>query len=171
MIRKLLCIPVFFFCLSASVPAADPQQETSRSFTNKDLEQYRSEPNPQVPPAADISAVTINQKGGKKEKPHVGLDKKEQDYWCRKATQINKKIAKDKEKTGELTVRLTEISEAESHVLGAQRTKLSKQRAKTEKDLKTAGKHLKERQGELAAIEDEAHRKGVPPGWLRCQFE
>jgi hypothetical protein len=30
---------------------------------------------------------------------------------------------------------------------------------------------LKAEEQELNDLENEAHRKGVPPGWLRCQFD
>ena len=57
---------------------------------------------------------------------------------------------------------------AEENAAGSARNKktrtLNKALAKTRRRLKDA-------EGMLSDLADEAHRKGVPMGWLRCQFE
>jgi len=39
---------------------------------------------------------------------------------------------------------------------------------KTQDKLTSAQKMLRERKSDLERIEDEAHRKNIPSGWLQC---
>lgn len=92
-------------------------------------------------------------------------EQKDKEYWCKKATAYREKIEKAQAEIKEAEKRLSETEGTD--LLDAKKKKGIK---KSQKDLTRAKKQLKEAERELNKLEDEAHRKGIPPGWLRCQF-
>lgn len=164
-------ISIALFCSTAVAATGVAQQETSPSFTNKDLEPYRPQATAVAPPAQETVREPGDHKAGKQQKYEAAANRKEQEYWCKKARQLKKSLAIAQDEVNEHTARLNELSTAKTQVLGKQKTSLEKQHAKAGKDLKAAGKRLKERQETLAELEDDAHRNNIPAGWLRCQFE
>lgn len=153
-----------FFCTAAFAAG----QETSPAFTNKDLEQYRPAAEP---PAQEIVREPGDHKSVKQQKAEAASNKKEQEYWCKKARQIKKSLAIAKDEVTEHTTRLNELAAARAQTTGRKTANLEKKHTKADRDLKAAGKRLRERQETLAELEDDAHRNNIPPGWLRCQFE
>ncbi|MDP2753171.1 MAG: hypothetical protein Q8P40_02140, partial [Nitrospirota bacterium] len=98
----------------------------------------------------------------KSEKAQKIKEEQEKEYWCKKTIQYKNKIEKIKE----------EIAEAEKELSGENSMYLSyKEKKAIQKKIKSEKKKLKYAENDLAEFEDEAHRKGIPPGWLRCQFE
>jgi uncharacterized protein (DUF3084 family) len=93
-------------------------------------------------------------------------EKEDKEYWCKKAAQHRKKIEKAQEEIKEAEKKLSETEN-----IGLQDAKKKKNHKQAQKNLDRAKKQLKDSEKELRELEDEAHRKGIPPGWLRCQFE
>lgn len=165
-------ISVAFFCSTAVATGGDAQQqEASHSFTNKDLEQYRPAATAGESPAHETVRATGDQKSDKQQRSEAAADRKEQEYWCRKARQIKKGLNIAKDEVDEHTARLNELTTAKAHTTGKKMASLEKQQNKTSRELKAAGKRFRERQETLAELEDDAYRSNVPAGWLRCQFE
>jgi hypothetical protein len=123
-------------------------------FTNQDVERYRE------PSDKSGSAPKLSETGTRKEAAARSQQRKEAESWCRKAGHCRKRIEKDQEDVQELEKALDDLKDAK----GKKRTSIEKKLAKTRK-------HLRNSEKDLAELEDEAHRKGIPPGWLRCQFE
>ncbi|MCL5022968.1 MAG: hypothetical protein M1497_06340 [Nitrospirae bacterium] len=122
-------------------------------FTNDDIEKYRK------PSDGDTDAKqTVSD--GKREAAAKAQERKEAEYWCRKATSYRKKIERDR----------NDLQEAEEILAGAKDRKAREKEAAGRK-VEKAKRLLKFSEGDLSDLADEAHRKGVPPGWLRCQFE
>ncbi len=172
---QALLSAALFCSVSAATAEESPQREVSPAFTNKDLEQYKPQSAAETPaddPAARGSVRTNgDQKPDKRQRAETASDRREQEYWCKKARQIRKGLTLAQDEVHELTARLKELSTVKAQTTGKKLANIDKQHSKTTRDLKAAGKRLKERQETLAELEDDAHRNNIPPGWLRCQFE
>ena len=148
LILSVSILTVGLFPFNASGDEA-PSRDDLRTFTNKDLEKYRS--NSDIKPVAPEPAIKdINSE--KIVKTEKSREQKEKEYWCKKTKPYIRKIDKAKD----------DIREIEG--IG----KVTKQ---SKKKLAVAKKNLKTAEQDLSDIEDEAYRKRIPPGWLRCQFE
>ena len=146
------------FTVSSSY-GADPSPQPL-SFSNKDLELYEN--------SADHTtrgAQSPELKGPEvqKTKAEDTRAQKEKEHWCRKATPQRKKIQRLREEIGE-----KEQGLAEENPRGFTQNKKARS---LNKELAKVRKRLKEAEENFGDLESEAHRKGVPPGWLRCQFE
>lgn len=165
-------ISAALFCSTAVASTGNAQQQdASPAYTNKDLEQYRPPATADEPAARETVRAVEDQKTDRQQRSDAAVDRKEQEYWCRKARQIKKGLSIAKDEVDEHTARLNELTTARAHTTGKKMASLEKKQHKTSRDLKAAGKRLKERQETLAELEDDAHRNNVPAGWLRCQFE
>ncbi|MDH4231266.1 MAG: hypothetical protein OEW04_04460 [Nitrospirota bacterium] len=147
-----------FFCMPV-VGAETPAQDQPQLFTNQDLGKYN------VPSASRTTgAKTVYQEDGEeylKGKKKRVLEEHEQDYWCKKASAVKRKIEKACE----------DVKEAEKEISVANSKNLhsGKKNAPLQKRLEKAKKRVRDAEADLDDLEHEAHRKGVPPGWLRCQ--
>jgi hypothetical protein len=146
------------FC--SPVSGADTSvQDQPQSFTNQDLGKYNN---------TSGSGTRGTKPGYQEDRGEYLKDKKkrimeehEQEYWCKKASAFRKKI----EKAGE------DVKETEKEISDANSKNLLsvKKNTQLQKRLKKAKKLVKDAEADLDDLEHEAHRKGVPPGWLRCQ--
>lgn len=129
-------------------------------FSNKDLEPYKDTAGPATREAQPLESKSPEVKEAKFEDPR---EQREKEYWCGKATPLRKKVQRLSEETREKEREL-----AEENAKGSVRNKKAQA---LNKELAKARKNLKNAQEDFSDIADEAHRKGVPQGWLRCQFE
>jgi hypothetical protein len=168
-------ISLALLCTAVGPARAETQQDTSPAFTNKDLEPYRPPSTAAETPsrsAVDASVgISKDHTTEKRQKAEKIAGKKEQEYWCKKGRQVNKRLALAKDEVEERTARLHELEAAAAQVIGTRRSTLEKQRNKAGRDLKAATKRLRERQETLAELEHDAYRNNIPAGWLRCQYE
>lgn len=122
-------------------------------FTNEDIEKY----------GKAGTGSRIEEPGGsgmKKEMPAHVRQKKEGEYWCRKAISYRKRIEKEREDVQEAERLFDELKDIKS-----------KKKKSAERRVEKAKKLLMNAEKDLSEFEDEAHRKEIPPGWLRCQFD
>lgn len=149
-------LPCFMLLLLFMNPApiyAESTQKDIPTFTNKDIEQYMT-------PSDNKSYIKIDASPSeKKRKARKTKNDAEKEYWCKKATQYKDIVTRKSEAVAELEKELT----AEKNT--------DKKKKAIEKKIVFAKKQLKYAERDLENLENEAHRKGVPPGWLRCQFE
>lgn len=125
-------------------------------YTNQDIEKYKK------PSDSKSRVVRTDKAEGKKEKSQKSKEELEKEYWCKTATSYKKKIEKIKD----------EIAEAEKELSGESSMSLSYKKKETiQNKITKSKKQLRYAEKDLNGLEDEAHRKEVPPGWLRCQFE
>jgi hypothetical protein len=150
---------VFIFSLFSTAKGADPVKDEPTVFTNEDIEKYH----------ASSGAGTEEPKlfgredrdtDRKYEERHIS-EEREMEYWCKKAKTINRRIEDDRTTVKEIKDQGDEP--------GTRSSSSRKKTATLEKKLEKAKKRLRNSEGDLKDLEDEAHRKGVPPGWLRCQ--
>jgi peptidoglycan hydrolase CwlO-like protein len=92
-------------------------------------------------------------------------EKEEKEYWCKRATEYRKKIEKAQEDFEETEKKLAEL---EGNPLPNAKSKKALKQLNSK--LRKSKKQLRNAERDLSYFEDEAHRKGIPPGWLRCQF-
>jgi hypothetical protein len=103
----------------------------------------------------------------KANKGHKTLNSSEtvnKERWCKKATGLNNRVDSAKK---ELESAKKKKQEAET---ATSRKKKAQQLGAAEKRVAGAQKALDNAEKKLSDLEQEAHRKGVPPGWLRCQY-
>ncbi len=148
----IISIPVLF-CTPAFAEKNPSAPEDGPYFSNKDLEQYKMSSDKGT---ADAKTTRT---GTKEEKAKGSRENQEQEYWCKKATSYKRKIERGHDEISETEKELSAkgLNRSKKVTLEKRLGKLKKEVAYTEED--------------LSDLEDEAHRKNIPPGWLRCQFE
>jgi hypothetical protein len=149
----IFCLIILLACL---FPCAGSAQQDIPTFSNKDLERYKS-PTDEAPVPATRRTVAKRRTAGKDEQ-------REKDYWCNRARAYQKKIDRARDKVKEVE----QLASDESGGLAFTESRLKKP---TRRKYERAKKELKEAERELRYLEEDAHRKDIPPGWLRCQFE
>ncbi len=148
----------FAFTVSISCGADTSQQPLS--FSNKELKPYEESADHKTRGA---QSTEMKSSEIQKTKAEDTRQQKEEEYWCKKAAPQRKKIQKLK---GEIGEKEQELAEENSRSLsGNRKTKA------LDKELSKIRNRLKEAEENFGDLEDEAYRKGVPLGWLRCQFE
>jgi len=158
-----LVFPLFaafiFSLFPAPVKGSEPVKDEPKVFTNEDIEKYHA------PSAGSATASNpLPQEDSdtdRKYKERRISGEHEMEYWCKKARTINRRIEDDRETVKEIGDQAVEP--------GTRRSSSRKKTATLEKKLDKAKKRLRNSESDLKDLEDEAHRKGIPPGWLRCQ--
>lgn len=159
------CVVFILILLFAGLPAvssgAQKSEETTPYYTNKDIERYaapseagRTDAKEEKPSGAAVGSKESS------EKKETG---KAQEYWCKKASSARKTLEKKQERVDETEKEIAERKQAGTFS-GKSARSLEKRREKAVREYRHA-------EQDFAEIGDEAHRKGIPPGWLRCQFE
>jgi hypothetical protein len=98
-------------------------------------------------------------------------ERQQQEYWCKKATQYERKVEIAQDEVKETEKELSELKDASFQGNSRKKKSTEKNIRSTQKKLEGAKKRLKYAERDLSDLGDEAHRKDIPPGWLRCQFE
>lgn len=170
MLPKLLVVLliIYFSGLSAVTASGDDSPATSEEapyFSNKDIEKYKKPSDDKTP---DVKIDKTERKGEAAREKKI---QQEQEYWCKKATQYNRKVEVAQDEVKGTEKELSDLKDALSQ--GTLRKKKSVERniKSNQKKLDGAKNRLKYAERDLGDLEDEAHRKDIPPGWLRCQFE
>jgi predicted nucleic acid-binding Zn-ribbon protein len=132
-------------------------EEKPTSYSNDDIEKYRT-PSDNRPKEQTFTAPSV-----KKDESKRSREKQGQEYWCKRATIAKKKI---EHAVREVREREEDISQEQSKGVHTSR-KMNTLQSR----LKKAKDHLSSAEKDLVDIEREAHRKGIRPGWLRCQFD
>ena len=132
-------------------------EDKPQTFTNDDIDKYRNPSDNRIQEQRKTTPST------KKDENKIAREKQEQEYWCKRATTAKRKI----ENAGrDVREREADISREESKDV-----RTSRKMNTLQGRLKKAKDQLSSAEGDLNDIENEAHRKGIRPGWLRCQFD
>jgi hypothetical protein len=159
----------FFPCSGAQSQEISDQPEP-QVFSNRDLENYMLQTYDKASGTGTNNSGTL-EKDDIKRKAREIQEQDEQEHWCKKAAAYTKQIEKSKKNVRDSENALSELTNSLLAAGGRKRKSIEKEIDKTEQTLKMDKKRLREKEADLAELEGEAHRKGVPPGWLRCQFE
>jgi hypothetical protein len=98
------------------------------------------------------------------EKKSEDVETQDKEAWCRQGTAINRTISVIKMEIDEILDKYPEMKGKDINTV--ELPNLGMQEMLNARRLK-----LREAEGALNDLEDEARRKGVPPGWVRCNFE
>ncbi len=149
---------LLLFAAAAQLPLIGSAQEQPPVYSNRDIEKYK------LP--SDSRPVEIKKRDAREERKmdaRAAKDNLERERWCKRTTAQKKKTEK-----AQYDVQTTEKAirrEEEKDFRGTKKSKQLRDRLAQEK------RKLTVEEGALNDIENEAHRKGVPPGWLRCQVD
>ncbi|TAN42166.1 MAG: hypothetical protein EPN22_13165 [Nitrospirae bacterium] len=97
--------------------------------------------------------------------------KNDKEYWCKKGGGLRKQLDAAKADIEKRENRIEELAESAGKETGSARKNLLNKTKKEKTELAAIRKKQRQAQAKLDDLEEKAHRKGVPPGWLRCQFE
>lgn len=150
-IFRLAVIWVAGIC-GAAAYAGDSARNDSNYFTNEDLEKYKGQ---------HENTMAEQSEPPKQERAARNREDREKEYWCKKASPYARKIDGLKE----------DLRLAEQRVSDSQTKSARKKSTALHSKMENSRRKLKEAQRDLEELENEAYRKGVPQGWLRCQFE
>jgi hypothetical protein len=165
----VILILLFFPCTDAH--SKEPKDASEpQVFSNKDLENYMLPTYDKTPGTATNNGLTSGEDDMKRRAREI-REQDEQEYWCKKASTYTKQIDNSKNNVKDSENALSELTNSLLSAGGRKRKSIEKEINKTEQTLKMDKKRLREKEEDLAELEGEAHRKGIPPGWLRCQFE
>jgi len=147
-------------CCTAVNGAESSAEEQPQIFTNQDIEKYKGPS--EVKATRDTKTVSRDdmERARNYEKQSIREDR-EKEYWCKKASAYKKKIKKADDDVKETEGEIVQGSSEGSH--GGKKT------SQLQKKLEKSRKKVEYAEAGLGELEDEAHRKGVPPGWPRCQ--
>jgi hypothetical protein len=164
MLKRLffsLSIVFVYSLLCTSVHGNDRSlRDQPQLYTNQDIERYKTPS--EVATTAAKSAPQEDREEGREVKKQRIREDHEKDYWCKKASAYKEKIEKAGETVKEMEKKLSE-EKSKSLRTSKKNTPLQKRLVKARKQVTAAEKDLDD-------LEHEAHRKGIPPGWLRCQL-
>ena len=128
-------------------------------FTNQDIEKYKGPSDDKTTDAKTV--LREDREEVRNDKNQSIREDQEKENWCKKASTYKKKIKKADDDVKETENKISEESSKGLHA--------GKKTSLLQKRLDKARKKVKDAEADLGELEDEAHRKGVPPGWLRCQ--
>ncbi|MBF0329398.1 MAG: hypothetical protein HQL10_09600 [Nitrospirae bacterium] len=109
--------------------------------------------------------------GETKTKKNEDAGKNDKEYWCKKGGGLRKQLDSAKADIEKKEKHIAELHESAAKETGAARKNIANKMKKEKTEVAVIRKKQKQAQIKLDDLEEKAHRKGVPPGWLRCQFE
>ena len=127
-------------------------------YNNEDLEKFGT-PNKN----AEKTEPNVSDKISNEKKSEDG-ETQDKEYWCRQGTAINRTISDIKMEIDEIIDKYPDMKDKDIN-------KIELPEVDMQERLNVRRLKLKEAEGALSDLEDEARRKGVPPGWIRCNFE
>lgn len=155
---------LLLFLVSAMGEESTVRKETP-VFTNQDIEKYKK------PSDSKPLRVKTDRTAGKKERAEKIKEGFEKEYWCKKATDYRRRIEKAQDDVREVEKEISELQNTGPPTTAKKKKSAEEKIKKLQKGLERARKQLRFAERVLSDFEDEAHRKEIPPGWLRCQFE
>jgi hypothetical protein len=155
---KIACLLSAILALLLFVCVASAEETAARTFTNKDLIKNKSGDSP------DSSGNNIPKK--KTGEGSVGnKDRREKERWCKKGSLHQNRVDDAKSNL--------QYAESRKKEADSKRPVIRKNRrnsASSDANIRKARLKLEKAERALNNLQQEAHRKNIPPGWLRCQF-
>ena len=151
-------VPVFIggiFCYSA----AFAEHTGPDKYNNEDLEKFETPGNIVEKTAPNVSDKKSNEKKIEEGETH------DKEYWCRQGTPLLRTIS-------DIKIEIDRLLDKYPEKKGQDIDKIElpdDSPLKAELDMNK--RKLREAEGALSDFEDQARRKGVPLGWIRCNFE
>jgi hypothetical protein len=152
---KVIFTMLFIFFLSINIFAEEPHV-----YTDQNLENYKPTGKTYVP---------------SREPQHISdiiheIDiKYDKEYWCRRGKIYYDHIEKAKRRVTEAEDRFNK--KRRDNFMAPPNYRDSYGESLAEESLKNTQQYLEDAKDELRELEEEAIRKEIPLGWLRCDFE
>jgi type IV secretory pathway VirB10-like protein len=151
------------FATSLFLCPASAEENKAHVFTNEDLKRHRqTETRASVNNSPSKESATEKKRHSIKTSGDSGKDK-----WCKNGTHYQNRVDAAK-----AAIKGAEAKRAEAETK-ADRNKTAKRKAAaavSDASVRKAKNNLERAEKQLSDLEQDAHRKGIPPGWLRCQF-
>jgi hypothetical protein len=151
--------------LSLILCDASTAENKPRIFTNEDLSK-RGTPNVSEPAAGQTH--TRSAANNKNTYTKASSDKGKE-RWCKKGRLYQNRVDEAKAYLNEAVRKYAEAKEKAAARSPKKKRKLQKAEV-SDSGVRKARLKLERAEKRLLDIEQEAHRKNIPPGWLRCQF-
>lgn len=147
------------------------QPASGKVYTNKDLPE--SAQKPATPPAAEtaqpvdpVAAAAAQPPAGEEPKPQT--EQKDEAWWKGRITQAREELRRNELFAESLQSRINALTrEFALPSGGAKRIAIGQQRAEAMNELARVKQETDRGKQQIADIEEEARKAGVPPGWLR----
>ena len=139
---NILLLSALLFMATCALCSVDAAGQV-KVITNEDLKKYGAKDREESNDAAAKQETPPQKTEAAPEQPK----EPDKQSWCTKATRL-------KDKVDEATKKVEEAEKQQGYEKAAQ----------AKKELETA-------QQELSDFEQSAYSQGIPPGWLRCQFD
>ena len=149
----VISIPVFIGVLFCYRGDAFAEHTGPGKYNNEDLNKYETPKRTDEKTAPNVPDKISN------EKKSEDLGTQDRDDWCHRGAPFVMAISEAQ----------NELDAINSEFSGEGQEVLSESRKEGRRD--SAMRKLSEAQRALSDLEDEAHAKGVPPGWVRCNFD
>ncbi len=149
-------------------------KEPAKVYTNKDLGNVT--PAPSAPPSGTVTPPSTSTSAGDASK---GADKekgkepdktatKDQAYWAGRVKQLEEQLDRDQTYADAMQSRINGLTaDFSARADPAQRAVIEGNRRKALVELDRLKQAIVTDKKAIADLQDEAHRTGVPPGWLR----
>ena len=118
-------------------------------------------------PDAALGAISVKPGDGKEDAEKI-KERQEKEYWCKRSAYHRKRIEDAQYEVDKEAELLSDLRDEVSMETGKDKKFIEKKINKTQDKLIGAQKLLKDREGDLSRLEDEARRKNIPSGWLQC---
>lgn len=148
----LISIPVFIGVLFCYRGDAFAEHTGPGKYNNEDLNKYETTGGTEEKTAPNLPDKTSN------ENKSEDLETQDKEEWCRRGAPIIRAISEAQDELEKLNSELYEEGQEVT----------SEARKEGRRD--SAMRKLNEAEKALSDLEDEAHAKGVPVGWIRCNF-
>jgi septal ring factor EnvC (AmiA/AmiB activator) len=96
--------------------------------------------------------------------------KNNKEYWCKKASVLQRAIDKARDNVRYEEEKLKRAKNSRPSMSYKQQKSYEARISELERKVERAKNSLNYAEKDLQDLENEAHRKSIPPGWLRCQF-
>lgn len=159
--KNILLLSALFIFATAVLYNADAA-DTTKVLTNKDLKKYGAT-NKENSNDAAAKQESPPQKNEPSQEPPKEPDKQS---WCTKATRLKDRVDEANKKAQE-----AEKQRNNANMSGSGNPYSMTPLPSTEENLAKARKDIETAERELADFEQLAYSQGIPPGWLRCQFD
>jgi hypothetical protein len=159
--KNILLLSALLF-LAASVLCNADAADKVKVLTNEDLKKYGVTDKENSNDSA-IKQTPPPQKNDPSREPPKDPDK---ESWCTKATRLKGRVDEANRK-----VQQAEKQRSDASMAGEVSSYSSTPIAVAEENLAKARQDLETAEKELSDFEQLAYSQGIPPGWLRCQFD
>lgn len=154
--KRVVALLLFATTCAFCTPAGAAQEQTP-VYSNRDIEKYK-QPQDSRPVETKRDIREERRLDAREAK-----NNQERERWCKRANEQKKKIEKAQYDVQSAEKALRHEEEKDLH--GGKKSKQLRDK------LQLAKRKLANEERDLSDIENEARRKEIPPGWLRCQVD